>query len=183
MKRTTVIVSAAVLSLAALAAAPMLAPLKAPPRPAKLAGPLEPLNYLLGAWEIHGTWLDGRPIDARGEYRVGLAGQFLESSTTATDENGKPYERYFTVFSHDAETGRFTAHGFTFDGTAKSTEFHVNASGDAPLYHSEWSVDGSNLRQSITPIDKDSFAWKVSIQPGAQGEWQPMMDGVWKRVN
>ncbi|MEZ6243033.1 MAG: hypothetical protein R3B57_08320 [Phycisphaerales bacterium] len=183
MNRRTVIVSAALMSLAALAAAPMLAPMKAPPRPKKLVGAMEPFNYLLGSWEIHGTWVDGRPINAHNDYRVGVAGKFLEINTTATDDEGKPYERYLTVFTHDDSTGTYTSHNFTFDGTSHAAEFQVNTSGEAPLFSSEWSVEDANLKQSLTPIDDDSYAWKVWVQPGGQGDWQPMMDGVWRRVH
>jgi len=154
-------------------------------RATKLQGPIEKLTPLLGAWEIDTAWADGARLWARGEFKVGLGGRFIEGHTYVKDESGKLYERYHTLYGYDAASRKYFAHGFTFDGTAKVVPFELSEENGKLVYASQWkladSADAPEIKQKITFDGVHSYHWNVWSRTG-DGEWQTMMDGAWKAV-
>jgi len=92
--------------------------------------PLSALSGYIGNWEIDTEWSDGSRLWGRNEFTVGLAGQFINIDTYARDGDGDKYQRYFSVYSADAETGELTAYGFNFDGTVTIVDDIELSAGD-----------------------------------------------------
>lgn len=171
-------------SAAEPAASAEVAPLMAPPRPAELAeGPLRAFAPLLGTWEIDERWADGNAIRARNTYTPGIGGRFIEVHTVVSDGEGAPYERYHSMMAWNPETGALDSYGFTYDGTVGIVPLRAVAGTLAPTYEAEWSADGAALRQRIV-VDPNgaSYDWNVWVRPADAEDWQPIMDGVWHRV-
>jgi hypothetical protein len=154
-------------------------------RPNELTGSIAKMAPFLGNWEIEAKWADGTPLWARNEYRVGIGGKFVEANTYSKDKEGNVYERYATVFGYDEKAKHYAAHGFTFDGSMKVTPFELSDDNGHLVYSSQWKVgegdQATEFKQSVTFLDNDSYRWLVSSRkPNA--DWEPMMDGVWKRA-
>lgn len=144
----------------------------------KPAAPLDRLGWIIGDWTIDTNWIGGPPLKARANYEWMLGGKFLAATTFVDDGKGGEYQRYFSIFG--LQDGVLTQWAFAFDGSAKIT----TATTDDRTMTIEWSnrsADGTEvkLKQQVSPIDADSFGWKVWVDQ--KGEWKPMMDGVWKR--
>ncbi len=144
--------------------------------------PLSALAGYIGNWEIDTEWSDGSRLWGRNEFTVGLAGQFINIDTYARDGDGDKYQRYFSVYSADAETGELTAYGFNFDGTVTIVD-DIELSGDVAnaTLTTRWNAGDSGIRQTIQLISKDEYTWKV--WSGSGDEWELIMDGTWKRVD
>ena len=144
--------------------------------------PLWALAGYLGNWEIDTEWSDGSRLWGRNEFTLGLAGQFINIDTYARDGDGDKYQRYFSVYSADAETGELTAYGFNFDGTVTIVDdIELTGSVTDATLTTRWSAGDSDIRQSIQLISKDEYTWKV--WSGSGDEWELIMDGTWKRVD
>jgi hypothetical protein len=144
--------------------------------------PLSALAGYIGNWEIDTEWSDGSRLWGRNEFTVGLAGQFINIDTYARDGDGDKYQRYFSVYSADAETGELTAYGFNFDGTVTIVD-DIELTGDVAdaTLTTRWSAGDSDIRQTIQLVSKDEYTWKV--WSGSGDEWELIMDGTWKRVD
>ena len=146
--------------------------------------PMEPLAGYLGTWEIDGTWKNGTPIWSRSEFSVGIGGNFLVARTFTRNEKGEVYERYLTIFAHDAETGNFKSHGFTYDGTVTVVDpVEVGGEPGHESITSRWSPGGQELKQSVQLTGKQSYTWKVWVRPAGTEPWNLIMDGEWKKVD
>jgi len=146
--------------------------------------PLEALAGYLGNWEINGAWLNGTPIWSRNEFTVGIGGNFLVGRTFTKNEKGELYERYLTMFAHDAKSGNFKSHGFTFDGTVTVVDpLEVGGEAGQESITTKWSSGGSDLKQSVQLTSKTSYSWKVWVRETGTQDWTLIMDGVWKRVD
>lgn len=144
--------------------------------------PLWALAGYLGNWEIDTEWSDGSRLWGRNEFTVGLAGQFINIDTYARDGDGDKYQRYFSVYSADAETGELTAYGFNFDGTVTIVDdIELTGSVTDATLTTRWSAGDSDIRQTIQLVSKDEYTWKV--WSGSGDEWELIMDGTWKRVD
>ncbi len=154
-----------------------------PPAAKTLTGPIAKMTPFLGTWRFEGHWANGQSLWSQNVYRVGLAGRFVEAVTYAKDGDGAVYERYLTVFGHDAKTGKYVTYGFTFDGTAKTLPMDVSETDGKLTLQSQWSAGpaAGEIRQRVTVLDKDTYRWQVWTRQGA-GEWVAIMDGEWKRV-
>lgn len=151
----------------------------------ELSPDLEPLKIFVGKWEINAKWTSGSKLWARNTYRVGLGGKFIEASTFAKDGEGEVYERYRTVFFWDKVKKTFVTHGYSFDGTVSIVNLKSEKTDDGrTIVESQWNPAGGSMtvKQRLEAIDNDSYSWKVWGREGGDGEWNPMMDGVWKRV-
>jgi len=158
--------------------------LVAPARPVALAeGPLTAYAPFLGVWEIEDAWADGRPIRARNVYEVGIGGKFIEAHTVATDEQGKPYERYHTVIAWDEDKQTAVSYGFTFDGTVGVVPLKHAENADTPTFNAAWAAEGGKLRQRVSfDPSGDTYRWQVWFRPEGAEDWQQLMDGDWHRV-
>jgi hypothetical protein len=144
--------------------------------------PLWQMGMFIGNWEIDTQWSDGTPLWTRNEFTVGIGGQFVEIRTFTRDEKGEVYERYYTIFSADAETGKVTSYGFTYDGTVTVVD-DVGITGsvtDAALT-SRWGTGDSQIRQTVQIVSRDAYSWKVWA--GSDENWTLIMDGVYDRVD
>ena len=143
--------------------------------------PLQALAGYIGDWEINTTWADGSELWSYNEFRPGLGGSFLEITTSAKDENGKVYERYFTIFAYDSASDRLQSYGFTFDGTVTVVE-DIELEGDASnaALTSQWGSPESQIRQTIRLVSSDTYNWKVWSGDGQN--WELIMDADWQRV-
>ncbi len=159
------------------------APLSAPPRPEHVAdGPLQALDYFIGDWVIDARWAWGDTLNARNEYRVGLGGNFVEVATIVRDNDGPVYERYFSVYAHDAATNQTTAIGFTHDGSVTNLPTEVRKEGDAIVILTDMTEGGTRIRQRVKTDGPDAYTWKVWMTPAGSDAEQQIMEGVWRRV-
>ena len=144
--------------------------------------PLWALAGYIGNWEIDTEWSDGSRLWGRNEFTVGLGGQFINIDTYARDGDGDKYQRYFSVYSANAETGALTAYGFNFDGTVTIVD-DIELTGDVgdATLTTRWSAGDADIRQSIQLISKNEYTWRV--WSGNDDEWELIMDGTWKRVD
>ena len=144
--------------------------------------PLEPFIPFLGNWEVEAKWANGEPIWARNEYEIGLGGKFVFARTWTKDGSGEAYERYQTYFGVDPDSQRVKTWGFTYDGTfAMVEDYEVTNEGGKPSFTSVWASGPAEIKQTVALIDAKSYAWKVWTRTAEGGEWQQIMDGVWKR--
>ena len=170
---------------AALLAIILLLPQTSPVRAGEVpldGTPLWALAGYIGNWEIDTEWADGSRLWGRNEFTVGLAGQFINIDTYAQDGDGEKYQRYFSVYSADAETGELTAYGFNFDGTVTVVDDIELTGGvaDAALT-TQWSAGDTRIKQTIKLLSKDAYSWKV--WQGSEENWELIMDATWKRVD
>lgn len=158
--------------------------LVAPARPAALAdGPLSAYAPFLGTWEIDDAWADGRPIRARNTYTPGIGGNFIEAHTVATDEQGKPYERYHSVMAWDADKQAAVNYAFTFDGTVGVVPIKRADDTETPTFNSVWPAEGGKLRQRLSfDPSGETYHWQVWFRPEGAEDWQALMDADWHRV-
>ncbi len=150
-----------------------------------LTGELAAMSYFLGDWEIEATWSWGATLKGRNEYRVGLNGRFIEQRTIVSDNGGPMYERYRTVYAHDAESG-FLAHGFSSDGSFKTVDLAIETDeGGAvtAIQINNEQPDGSVIRNRVERRDAASYGWIVHMRANEEEEWRPLIDGVWTKVN
>ena len=144
--------------------------------------PLSPLAGYIGDWEIDTTWADGSQLWSYNEFRSGLGGNFLEITTSTKDENGRVYERYFTIFAYDDASNKIQSYGFTFDGSVTVVE-NIKLEGDASnaALTSQWGTAESQIRQTIRLVSRDAYNWKVWAGDGEN--WELIMDADWQRVD
>ena len=138
----------------------------------------------LGSWEINTNWTNGNKLWSRNKYTVGIGGNFVNAVTYAKDGDGEPYQRYFTVFSYDKQKQQFQSYGFTYDGTVTIVDNKVSLVDGKTRIASQWDSGNGTIKQEVQMVSKDRYSWKVWMKPAnSTGEdWQPLMDGVWKRV-
>lgn len=138
----------------------------------------------IGTWEIDTEWASGGKLWARNKYEIGLGGNFVMARTWAKDGDGEPYERYLTIFSWDKAKKRVVSHGFTFDGSVQQVDMEVESSGGKEIIRSQWQPNPAAdmvIKQEVSLIDKNQYGWKVWSRANESAEFQPMMDGVWKK--
>ena len=140
------------------------------------------MAMFIGDWEINETWEDGSELWSRNEFRVGLGHEFLEIRTFAKDENGKVYERYFTILAYDKESETVKSYGFTYDGTVTIVDdVKLEGSVTDAAVTSQWGTGDSQIRQTIQIVTRDEYSWKVWSGNGT--DWEMIMDGTWRRVD
>lgn len=144
--------------------------------------PLSALAGYIGNWEIDTEWTDGSRLWGRNEFTVGLAGQFINIDTYARDNDGEKYQRYFSVYSADPETGALRAYGFNFDGSVTVVD-DIELTGDVAdaTLTTRWSAGDSEIRQTIQLISENEYTWKV--WSGSGDDWELIMDDTWRRVD
>ena len=138
----------------------------------------------IGTWVIDNQWANGEKLWAKNKYEVGLGGNFVITRTWAKDGDGEPYERYSTIFAWDKKKNTVVSHGFVFDGTVQHVDVEVEKSNGQELIRSQWQPDPSSdmtIKQEVSIIDENQYGWKVWSRADDSAEFQPMMDGVWKR--
>ncbi len=154
----------------------------APPTETELAdGPLRLLSPLIGDWQIDATWADGSKLWGRTEYRVGLAGRFIDVRTFAKDGDGEVYQRYLSIYAYDPVKQQYWSHGFIFDGTQKSTPVEVEKNGNTIEMRSRWKMEETHIRQTVTLHGDKSMTWEVYSSPDGK-EWAQIMDGEWEKI-
>ncbi len=141
--------------------------------------PLAPLAAFIGNWEINTTWADGTSLWSRNEFTVGLGGRFLEARTFAKDGDGDVYERYRTVYGVDPDTGELISYGFTNDGSVTIVD-NMTVEEDGPALTSEWSGNGTTIRQTVRFTSADEYNWKVWMR--GDDDWTEIMNANWQRV-
>ena len=138
----------------------------------------------IGTWVIDTEWANGEKLWAKNQYEVGLGGNFVVAKTWAKDGDGEPYERYLTIFAWDKKKNTVVSHGFVFDGSVQKVDMEVATSNDKELIRSQWQPNPSGemtIKQEFSVIDENHFGWKVWSRANDSADFQPMMDGVWKR--
>lgn len=149
----------------------------------KLKKELKGFEPFVGIWTIDAKWKSGGELWARNEYSIGMNGNFVEAKTFTKNEHGKVYQRYFTIWRHNAEKKQIESYGFTFDGTVTITSSDLDTS-DAkhPIIRSKWKTadSKSHIKQEVRLIDAKNYSWKVWSSDDGD-EWEQIMDGVWKK--
>lgn len=138
----------------------------------------------LGTWVIDSEWSSGGKLWAKNKYEIGLGGNFVMARTWAKDGDGEPYERYLTIFAWDNAKNKVVSHGFTFDGSVKQVVMEVESSDGKEIIRSQWQPDPAQdmvIKQEVSLIDEDQYGWKVWSRANESADFQPMMDGVWKK--
>lgn len=138
----------------------------------------------LGTWVIDTEWSNGGKLWAKNKYEIGLGGNFVMARTWAKDGDGEPYERYLTIFAWDKGKNRVVSHGFTFDGSVQQVDMEVESSDGKEVIRSQFQpnpVEDMVIKQEVSLIDENQYDWKVWSRASESAEFQPMMDGVWKR--
>lgn len=142
------------------------------------------LAPLIGDWEVSAQWQWGDTLKARNEYRVGIAGRFLEVRTIVRDNDGPEYVRYKTVYAvnpdaaGDPKAPEFIAYGFAVDGSV--TVLPVSLEDGVLRMRMDGKGGGPSIRQEAGPFTDTGYKWKVEMLDGA--EWTVVMDAEYKRV-
>jgi uncharacterized protein YndB with AHSA1/START domain len=147
------------------------------PAAAGLQGPLAELEPLLGTWEVEATWAGGQALWSRAEYVAGIGGRTIEASVFVKDGDGEPYQRYFTVFSIDAERDQLVAHFFNHDGSYQAMDFNL----DGRTLSTEWTEGGTAFRDRSELVGDDRLHWTVEMRPADASELTTIMDAVWHK--
>ena len=138
----------------------------------------------IGTWVFDSQWANGVKLWAKNQYEVGLNGNFVIAKTWAKDGDGEPYERYLTIFAWDKEKNTVVSHGFVFDGTVQQVDMEVEKLNGKDVFRSQWRPTPSSemtIKQEMSIIDENQIGWKVWSCADDSADFQPMMDGVWKR--
>ena len=149
----------------------------------KLKKELQAFEPFVGSWTIDAKWSGGSELWARNEYSVGMNGNFVEAKTFTKNEHGKEYQRYFTIWRHNAENKKVESYGFTFDGSVTNAISDMDTSdAEHPVIRSKWRTADSKsyIKQEVRLIDAKSYGWKVWSSEDGE-EWTQIMDGVWKK--
>lgn len=144
--------------------------------------PMAVLRAFAGAWECEGQWAWGATISARNEYEELFDGKHMRARTHVSDNGGPEYLRYETLFSYNVHTGEYVYTTVAYDGSVETGTMELREDG----FHIETEQptgDGGSvkLRQFMSRVDGDQYAWRVQMQNPA-GEWVTVMDDVWERV-
>lgn len=168
------------------------------PRTTMAEGPLKPLEYFLGTWEIKAEWSWGDTLEARNIFEMGPGGNSLIGRTIVSDNGGVAYERYVTVFTraagnedhveHAEANGELApvvlnAHGFSSDGSVMMMNSTLSTSPEGGVaISSVWTTDeGMTIDQTVTRIDAGRYSWVVEMTQPDADEPQRVMDGVYIR--
>ena len=138
----------------------------------------------IGTWVIETEWGSGEKLWAKNQYEIGPGGNFVIAKTWARDGDGEPYQRYLTIFAWDKEKNTIVSHGFVYDGTVQQVDTEVEKSNGKELIRSQWQPNPSSeitIKQEVSIIDENQYGWMVWSRADDSAEFQPMMDGVWKR--
>jgi hypothetical protein len=153
-------------------------PAQVPDKPSS-ADQVAILERFAGEWVVDGKWADGQPLHARGVYELGLGKKILHTKTFVKDGD-KEYQRYESIMAWHPEKKCLYQVSFAFDGSINEVVIEMK---DKDTLHVGWVpfTEGkpSKVRQVIRLLDNDRFQWTVSIHNG--GEWQQLIDAVWKR--
>jgi|GEM_PF-3573186 len=159
----------AALVLASALAAPCLAQ--------DLVASQQPLAPFLGGWSVDGSWAGGSPINAKAVYSPGLQGQFLYANILSRDEEGTPYERYFTVL-RQTDAG-VACVDFVYDGSTNKVTLEPDGEG---AWTSEWEMGDTTIAERLAFEGDDTLAWTVwSVEE--DGERTQMLDDTWARID
>ena len=113
-----------------------------------------------------------------------MNGNFVEAKTFTNNENGKEYQRYFTIWRHNPEKKKVESYGFTFDGTVTITNSDLDTNdAEHPVIRSQWQSGDSksHFKQEVRLIDAKNYGWKVWSSEDAK-DWKQIMDGTWKKT-
>ena len=150
---------------------------------AELAPTMARWTPMLGQWEIHATWSFGTTLDARAEYREGVAGQFVHARTWVSDDGGPTYLRYETTIGPGAEPGVYDLHAFAYDGRAEVRAWRVEARGESEVFTTSWTMaNGAHVREEMQLVDDRTLSWQVWTRGDETGAWTRIMDGAWKKL-
>ena len=153
---------------------PTTSPATAPSTaPAARLSILEPL--IGGDFRIDAQWKRGGPLKARETYAWGVGRKFIVAKTYVIRPDGTEYQRYETTFG--IEEGQLIAYAFTADGEFQRIPVKV----DGTQLVMDSSQRGTSIRQTLDLSRPNEIGWKVAVSRRG-GEWQEMMDGVWKRA-
>lgn len=143
--------------------------------------PMAVLQAFAGTWECEGQWAWGATINARNEYEALFDGKHMRARTHVSDNGGPEYLRYETLFSYNVHTEEYVYTTVAYDGSVETGTMELREDG----FHIETEQptgDGGSvkLRQFMSRVDGDQYAWRVQMQNPA-GEWVTVMDDVWER--
>lgn len=179
MIRNRLIPLAVLLLLVLLAWSPVSAP--AQQEGAAEPDPMAVLHAFEGVWVCEADWAWGGTIQARNEYETVFDGRHMRARTYVSDNGGPEYLRYETLYSYVVADEAYVYTTIAYDGSVETGTLELRDDG----FHIETTrenPDGSTmgLRQFISRVEGDSYAWRVSmLRP--DGEWAVVMDDQWER--
>ena len=145
---------------------------------------LKCLAPYLGTWEIESEWAGGSKLWAKNVYEIGLGGNFVIAKTWAKDGDGEVYQRYMTIFAWDKDDQKIVSHGFMSDGKTQQVPMQVESSNGKERIRSQWQPSPDSpmvIKQEVSMIDENQYDWKVWSRINESAEFEPIMEGVWKR--
>ncbi|XAL98065.1 DUF1579 family protein [Phycisphaeraceae bacterium D3-23] len=151
--------------------------------PAEVAeDPMAVLQAYAGAWACEAEWAWGATMAGRNIYEPVFDGKHMRARTYVADNGGPEYLRYETLFSYNVEDGQYVYTTVAYDGSVETGVMELREDG----FHIEAEQpDGQGgtitIRQFISRVDGDAYAWKVMMQNPA-GQWVAVMDDVWERT-
>lgn len=140
---------------------------------------LATLRRFEGEWTIDGRWTSGDELHARSIYALSL-GKAIMRTQTFVKNGASEYQRYEGIFAWHPKKKSLFHISFAYNGEISET---LVESKDKDTLLLGWSPfqEGvpSNVRQTITFTDADTFLWKVELK-GDDG-WKTLMNGTWHR--
>jgi hypothetical protein len=161
------------------------------PLTAMAKGPLQPLDYFLGTWEIDATWAWGTTLQAKNIYELGPGGKSMSVRTVVSDDNAAAYERYQTVFTldPDAESEKagetiLKAYGFVHDGSVVVMNSTMTSGPDGAVsIRSTWTTDeGAGIDQTVRRVDDNRYNRVVDLTAPGVDSAERVMDADYIRV-
>lgn len=147
---------------------------------------LQPLEGLIGTWEVQGEWGTQDPMWARTTYTPILEGRFIEARTFTRDGEANPsnpiHLHYHTILAPTNDPGVFDAHSFKNDGAYQIVQLRIDRSGEDASIVSGWQMGQTHVREALDlpAPDDDRMAWKVWFSSPDQPE-RIFMDTAWHR--
>jgi len=140
---------------------------------------LAPLSRFIGNWVIDAKWVDGNDLHARASYEWGLGKKIIKYKVWV-GQGVDEYLRYEGVIAYHPMRKQIVEYSFAFDGGITEVVLDVK---DADTVQTGFTAfDPANppkVRQVLKFTGNDKHAWTVEVS--ADGQWQQIMDGVWKR--
>lgn len=152
-----------------------------PVAPDTLSGSLTGLSPLLGGWELAPVADDDVIRWSRIEYRIGLAGRFVDATAwTAGGGYWHPTSETVFVAGGDAEPGARVS--FSADGHVGQADVELGH-GEAGIVVdiSPESAASSDLKEIIAVTPLASCQWQVWVRPPGAMEWSIPVDARWLR--
>lgn len=150
-----------------------------------LTDAVRPLAPMLGSWEVHTAWPDGKPMWSLMKTESAPSGAYLRYTTITRDGEAQPYERYRGFLIREPGTENFREIVFTNRGDVQDRPATMTT-GETPVFESTIPagvLGAFEVHKRCTFTSETAFDWLVRGRDPKSEGWQTLGEGVWRRVS